>query len=129
MVLDILSGLSTRRRYCCITAEFAKMPALYIADGHHRSAAAALVGAEKAKLNPNHRGDEEYNYFMAVCFPANQLTIIDYNRVVKDLNGLTPEQFLAALDKNFVVEEKGADIYKPSGLHNFHSIWVVNGIA
>lgn len=102
-----------------ITAEFAKMSALYIADGHHRSAAAALVGAEKAKLNPNHRGDEEYNYFMAVCFPANQLTIIDYNRVVKDLNGLTPEQFLAALDKNFVVEEKGADIYKPSGLHNF----------
>ena len=102
-----------------ITAEFAKMPSLYIADGHHRSAAAALVGAEKAKQNPNHRGDEEYNYFMAVCFPANQLTIIDYNRVVKDLNGLTPEQFLAALDKNFIVEEKGADIYKPSGLHNF----------
>ena len=102
-----------------ITAEFAKMPAFYIADGHHRSAAAALVGAEKAKQNPNHRGDEEYNYFMAVCFPANQLTIIDYNRVVKDLNGLTPEQFLAALDKNFIVEEKGADIYKPSGLHNF----------
>mgnify|MGYP000490857058 CR=1 FL=1 len=102
-----------------ITAEFAKMTALYISDGHHRSAAAALVGAEKAKQNPNHRGDEEYNYFMAVCFPANQLTIIDYNRVVKDLNGLTPEQFLAALDKNFIVEEKGADIYKPSGLHNF----------
>ena len=102
-----------------ITAEFAKMPALYIADGHHRSAAAALVGAEKAKQNPNHRGDEEYNYFMAVCFPANQLTIIDYNRVVKDLNGLTPEQFIAALEKNFAVEEKGEDIYKPSGLHNF----------
>ena len=102
-----------------ITAEFTKMPALYIADGHHRSAAAALVGAEKAKQNPNHRGDEEYNYFMAVCFPANQLTIIDYNRVVKDLNGLTPEQFLAALDKNFIVEEKGADIYKPASLHNF----------
>ncbi len=102
-----------------ITAEFANMPALYIADGHHRSAAAALVGAEKAKQNPNHKGDEEYNYFMAVCFPANQLTIIDYNRVVKDLNGLTPEQFLGALNKNFIVEEKGADIYKPSGLHNF----------
>ena len=101
-----------------ITAEFAKMPALYIADGHH-PAAAALVGAEKAKQNPNHKGDEEYNYFMAVCFPANQLTIIDYNRVVKDLNGLTPEQFLGALNKNFIVEEKGADIYKPSGLHNF----------
>ena len=102
-----------------ITELFAAIPYLYIADGHHRSAAAALVGAEKAKQNPNHRGDEEYNYFMAVCFPANQLTIIDYNRVVKDLNGLTPEQFLAALDKNFIVEEKGADIYKPSGLHNF----------
>lgn len=73
----------------------------------YRSAAAALVGAEKAKQNPNHRGDEEYNYFMAVCFPANQLTIIDYNRVVKDLNGMTPEQFLAAVGKNFTVEEKG----------------------
>ena len=95
------------------------MPALYIADGHHRSAAAALVGAEKAKQNPNHRGDEEYNYFMAVCFPANQLTIIDYNRVVKDLNGMTPEQFLAAVGKNFTVEEKGTEIYKPTGLHNF----------
>lgn len=102
-----------------VTAEFAKMSALYIADGHHRSAAAALVGAEKAKQNPNHRGDEEYNYFMAVCFPANQLTIIDYNRVVKDLNGLTAEQFLSALHQNFVVEEKGSDIYKPTGLHNF----------
>ncbi|MDL2247578.1 DUF1015 domain-containing protein [Bacteroides sp. OttesenSCG-928-J23] len=102
-----------------ITEEFEKMPALYIADGHHRSAAAALVGAEKAKQNPNHKGDEEYNYFMAVCFPANQLTIIDYNRVVKDLNGLTPQEFLAALDKNFVVEEKGTEIYKPVALHNF----------
>ena len=102
-----------------VTAEFAKMPALYIAYGHHRSAAAALVGAEKAKQNPNHRGDEEYNYFMAVCFPANQLTIIDYNRVVKDLNGLTPAQFLTALEKNFVVEEKGTEIYKPNALHNF----------
>lgn len=102
-----------------ITKEFEAMPALYIADGHHRSAAAALVGAEKAKQNPNHRGDEEYNYFMAVCFPANQLTIIDYNRVVKDLNGLTPEQFLKALEKDFVVEEKGAEIYKPNKLHNF----------
>ena len=102
-----------------ITAEFAKMPALYIADGHHRSAAAALVGAEKAKQNPNHKGDEEYNYFMAVCFPANQLTIIDYNRVVKDLNGLTAEQFLSALHQNFIVEEKGYEIYQPSALHNF----------
>ena len=102
-----------------ITKAFAEMPALYIADGHHRSAAAALVGAEKAKQNPNHRGDEEYNYFMAVCFPANQLTIIDYNRVVKDLNGLSAEEFLNAVNKNFVVEEKGAEIYKPQALHNF----------
>lgn len=102
-----------------ITQEFAKMPALYIADGHHRSAAAALVGAEKARQNPNHRGDEEYNYFMAVCFPADQLTIIDYNRVVKDLNGLTPAQFLEALKKHFTVEEKGTEIYRPAALHNF----------
>ena len=102
-----------------ITKAFAAMPALYIADGHHRSAAAALVGAEKAQQNPNHKGDEEYNYFMAVCFPANQLTIIDYNRVVKDLNGLTPEEFLAAVGKNFIVEEKGTEIYKPDALHNF----------
>ena len=102
-----------------VTAEFAKMPALYIADGHHRSAAAALVGAEKARQNPNHRGDEEYNYFMAVCFPAGQLTIIDYNRVVKDLNGLTPEELLAKLADNFIVEPKGTEIYKPAALHNF----------
>ncbi len=102
-----------------ITRLFEKIPALYIADGHHRSAAAALVGAEKAKLNPDHKGDEEYNYFMAVCFPANQLTIIDYNRVVKDLNGLSEEEFLSKLNKNFIVEEKGKDIYKPEKLHNF----------
>lgn len=102
-----------------ITKAFAAMPSLYIADGHHRSAAAALVGAEKAKQNPNHRGDEEYNYFMAVCFPANQLTIIDYNRVVKDLNGLTAAQFLDALRENFIVEEKGTEEYRPVRLHNF----------
>ena len=102
-----------------ITKAFAAMPSLYIADGHHRSAAAALVGAEKAQQNPNHKGDEEYNYFMAVCFPANQLTIIDYNRVVKDLNGLSAEEFLAAVGKNFIVEEKGEEIYKPQALHNF----------
>lgn len=102
-----------------VTEEFAKMPALYIADGHHRSAAAALVGAEKAKQNPNHKGTEEYNYFMAVCFQASQLTIFDYNRVVKDLNGLSSEEFLKALSKNFDVVEKGADIYKPDHLHNF----------
>ncbi|MBQ5506396.1 MAG: DUF1015 domain-containing protein, partial [Prevotella sp.] len=102
-----------------ITAEFAKMPSLYIADGHHRSAAAALVGAEKAKLNPNHRGDEEYNYFMAVCFQASQLTILDYNRVVKDLNGMSSDEFLAALQVNFMVEDKGTEIYKPTKLHEF----------
>ena len=102
-----------------ITEAFAAIPYLYIADGHHRSAAAALVGAEKAKQNPNHRGDEEYNYFMAVCFPASQLTILDYNRVVKDLNGLTSEQFLDAIRKNFMVEDKGTEIYKPAKLHEF----------
>lgn len=102
-----------------ITELFSEMPALYIADGHHRSAAAALVGAEKAKQNPNHRGDEEYNYFMAVCFPDDQLTIIDYNRVVKDLNNLSDEEFLAKLSEHFVVEDKGEEIYKPNRLHNF----------
>ena len=102
-----------------ITEEFRKMPSLYIADGHHRSAAAALVGAEKAKQNPNHRGDEEYNYFMAVAFQASQLTILDYNRVLKDLNGLTSEQFLDAIRKNFTIEDKGTDIYKPARLHEF----------
>ncbi|MBQ4062658.1 MAG: DUF1015 domain-containing protein [Bacteroidaceae bacterium] len=102
-----------------ITKEFAAMPALYIADGHHRSAAAALVGKEKADNNPAHRGDEEYNYFMAVCFPAGQLTIIDYNRVVKDLNGLSSAEFLAALEKNFMVEQMGSEIYKPTALHTF----------
>jgi len=102
-----------------VTERFAGIPSLYIADGHHRSAAAALVGAEKARLNPNHRGDEEYNYFMAVCFPASQLTIIDYNRVVKDLNGMSSDEFLKALEKNFTVEKKGKDIFKPSELHTF----------
>ncbi|WP_262279616.1 DUF1015 domain-containing protein [Hallella absiana] len=102
-----------------ITAEFAKMPHLYIADGHHRSAAAALVGAEKAKQNPHHTGKEEYNYFMAVCFPASQLTILDYNRVVKDLNGLTPEEFLKKLSEDFEVEDKGEAIYKPQHIHEF----------
>ncbi|PKP27215.1 MAG: DUF1015 domain-containing protein [Bacteroidetes bacterium HGW-Bacteroidetes-22] len=98
---------------------FAAIPATYVADGHHRTAAAALVGAEKRKLNPNHQGDEEYNYFLAVHFPDNQLKIIDYNRVIKDLNGLTPEELLSKLEKSFVVELKGADIYKPAKLHEF----------
>ena len=102
-----------------VTEEFRKMPSLYIADGHHRSAAAALVGAEKQKQNPNHKGDEEYNYFMAVCCQASQLTILDYNRVIRDLNGLSSEDFLKALSKNFIVEKKGADIYKPARLHEF----------
>ena len=102
-----------------ITEEFKKMPALYIADGHHRSAAAALVGAEKAKQNPHHTGKEEYNYFMAVCFQASQLTILDYNRVVKDLNGLTTEQFLKALAEDFEVEDMGTENYRPAKLHEF----------
>lgn len=102
-----------------ITETFAGIPYLYIADGHHRSAAAALVGAEKARQNPNHRGDEEYNYFMAVCFPASQLTILDYNRVVKDLNGLSSEEFLAALGKNFTVKKMGKEEYRAQKLHEF----------
>lgn len=102
-----------------ITEEFAKMPSLYIADGHHRTAAAALVGNEKAKNNPNHRGDEEYNYFLAVAFPASHLKIIDYNRVVKDLNGLSEEQFIERLKENFDVVDMGTEIYRPARLHNF----------
>lgn len=102
-----------------ITEEFAKIPYLYIADGHHRTAAAALVGNEKARLNPDHKGDEEYNYFLAVAFPASHLKIIDYNRVVKDLNGLSPAEFLEKLEYKFVVEDKGEAIYTPERLHNF----------
>lgn len=102
-----------------ITKEFEKIPNLYIADGHHRSAAAALVGDEKAKMNPNHKGDEEYNYFMAVAFPASHLHIIDYNRVVRDLNGLSEEDFFDKVRENFIVEDKGAEIYHPAHLHNF----------
>lgn len=102
-----------------ITAEFAAMPHLYIADGHHRSAAAARVGLEKAAADASHTGDEEYNFFMAVAFPASHLRIIDYNRVVRDLNGLTPAEFLIALEKDFIVEDKGTEIYRPAELHNF----------
>ena len=102
-----------------ITELFAAIPSLYIADGHHRTAAAALVGNEKAQNNPAHKGDEEYNYFLAVAFPASHLKIIDYNRVVKDLNGLTAQQFLEALEKDFVVELKGEEEYRPAALHNF----------
>lgn len=102
-----------------ITEIFASFPAMYIADGHHRSAAAAKVGAEKALANPDDLGTEEYNFFMAVCFPDNQLTIIDYNRVVKDLNGLTEDELLNKIKENFDVEDKGSEIYKPDRLHNF----------
>ena len=102
-----------------ITKAFAEIPYLYIADGHHRSAAAALVGAEKAKQNPNHRGDEEYNFFMAVCFPASQLTILDYNRVVKDLNGHSSLKFLSLLAENFTVTPMGEACYRPEKLHEF----------
>jgi uncharacterized protein (DUF1015 family) len=96
-----------------------EIPYLYVADGHHRTAAAALVGEEKRKNNPNHTGKEEYNYFMAVIFPDNQLKIIDYNRVVKNLNGLTQAEFMTKLEKNFVVEKMGTEIYKPAKLHEF----------
>lgn len=102
-----------------ITEIFAEIPALYVADGHHRTAAAARVGAEKRANNPNHTGNEEYNYFLAVIFPESQLKIIDYNRVVRDLNGLTPEQFLEKLSASFDVVEMGNEIYKPNALHNF----------
>ena len=102
-----------------ITEIFKDIPAFYVADGHHRTAAAARVGAEKRTGNPAHTGDEEYNFFMAVAFPESQLTIIDYNRVVKDLNGLTAEEFLKALEEDFIVEKKGKEICKPDHLHNF----------
>lgn len=102
-----------------ITELFADIPYLYIADGHHRTAAAALVGREKALQNANHTGDEEYNYFLAVCFPESHLKIIDYNRVVKDLNGLSAEEFIEKIKQNFIVDEKGTGIYKPEKLHNF----------
>lgn len=98
---------------------FDKVPSLYVADGHHRTAAAARVGLERRKEHPDYTWDEEFNYFMAVIFPDNQLKIMDYNRVVKDLNGLTSEELLAKLEKSFVVEEKWADEYRPNALHNF----------
>ena len=102
-----------------ITQIFASVPAFYVADGHHRTAAAALVGEEKRKNNPSHTGEEEYNYFLAVVFPESHLKIIDYNRVVKDLNGLSPKEFLTKLEENFTIEKKGKEIYKPNTLHNF----------
>ena len=102
-----------------ITKEFGEIPYLYIADGHHRTAAAAHVGEEKAKADPNHNGTEEYNYLLAVCFPQSHLKVMDYNRVVVDLNGNTEEQFLEKLADKFIVEEKGTEIYTPAKLHNF----------
>ena len=103
-----------------ITRTFGEnVDAFYVADGHHRTASAARVGAEKRASNPNHTGDEEYNFFMAVCFPESQLKIIDYNRVVKDLAGLSDEEFLKALEEDFVVEDRGVEIYRPCALHNF----------
>jgi uncharacterized protein (DUF1015 family) len=114
--LWVIEDDATNKR---ITEIFAQQPALYVADGHHRTAAAARVGMEQKSKNPNHTGNEEYNYFLAVIFPDNQLTIIDYNRVVKDLNGLTPSQLIEKLNENFEVVEKGTEIYKPNKLHNF----------
>ncbi len=111
--------ISDQKDIQTITEEFAKIPSLYIADGHHRTAAAARVGEEKAQNDPNHTGKEEYNYFMAVCFQASQLTILDYNRVVKDLNGMTSEIFLKALSEDFIVEKMGPEEYKPARLHEF----------
>lgn len=102
-----------------ITEIFAGIPAFYVADGHHRTAAAARVGAEKRGQNPAHTGEEEYNWFMTVAFPDSQLKIIDYNRVVKDLNGLTPEQLVAALAEDFDVKDEGTEIYRPGRLHEF----------
>ena len=119
----VINDESTMNR---ITGLFAQMPYLYIADGHHRSAAAALVGAEKAQQNPHHTGKEEYNYFMAVCFPDNQLKIMDYNRVVKDLNGYTTAEFLNKLNEDFIIVDKGEEIYHPQRLHNF-SLYLDNG--
>ncbi len=98
---------------------FAKISNTYVADGHHRTAAAALIGKEKREQHPHYTGKEEFNYFLAVHFPDNQLNIIDYNRVVKDLNGLSSVQFIEKLKPYFEVEEKGSEIYKPKGLHNF----------
>ena len=102
-----------------ITEIFANVPAFYVADGHHRTAAAARVGAERREQNQNHTGNEEYNYFLAVIFPESQLKVIDYNRVVKDLNGLSESEFIEKLSESFDVVEMGTEIYHPNKLHNF----------
>ena len=111
--------ISDKKVIDTITEAFAAIPALYIADGHHRTAAAAHVGEEKAKADPNHTGKEEYCYLLAVCFPQNHLKVMDYNRVITDLNGLTDEQFLAKVAEHFDIEDKGTEIYRPAKLHNF----------
>lgn len=111
--------VDNRDHVTSIIAAFEKIPATYVADGHHRTAAAALVGNDLRKENPNHNGNEPYNYFLAVHFPDNQLAILDYNRVVKDLNGHTPESLLNGLATSFIVEKKGKDAYRPSRLHEF----------
>lgn len=113
----VIDDQETIRKIESLFAE--KVPFTYVADGHHRTAAAALVGKEKREQNPGHKGGEEYNYFLAVHFPDNQLRIMDYNRTIKDLNGLSDEDFLAKLEKGFEVKEKGTRIYKPKKLHNF----------
>lgn len=111
--------ISDKKIIAKLTGLFSKVPSTYVADGHHRTAAAALVGNEKKLSNPNHTGNEEYNFFLAVHFPSNQLTIIDYNRVVKDLNNLNKDDFFSKLEKVFIIEEKGNETYKPAKLHNF----------
>lgn len=113
----VIEDAETNRRIEKLFAE--KVPCMYVADGHHRTAAAARIGIEKASQNPNHTGNEEYNFFMAVIFPDYQLNIIDYNRVVKDLNGLSESEFMAKLEKSFEVANMGKEIYKPSKLHEF----------
>lgn len=118
-IRHVLWVVDNDQSIAAITEEFSKIPATYVADGHHRTAAAALVGKELRDANPNHRGDEEYNYFLAVHFPDDQLAIMDYNRVVKDLNGMNDEQFIEALSKSFDVELKGTSAYRPNTLHNF----------
>jgi uncharacterized protein (DUF1015 family) len=102
-----------------ITDHFAKIPATYVADGHHRTAAAALVGKERRDKNPNHNGTEEYNFFLAVHFPDNQLHIMDYNRVIKDLNNMSADELITKLGEHFTIEKKGASEYRPAKLHEF----------
>jgi len=118
-IRHVLWVVDNDQSIAAITEEFSKIPSTYVADGHHRTAAAALVGKELRDANPNHRGDEEYNYFLAVHFPDDQLAIMDYNRVVKDLNGMSDEQFIESLSKSFDVELKGTSSYRPNALHNF----------